>query len=162
MYRRAPLRVLVLCTGNSARSQVAEALFTSLGGTRVQAASAGTRPAARVNPGAVEVLARHGIAWTGREPQNIDAVLDERWDVVITVCDNAKEACPVFPGAPVLVHWGLPDPAEAPEGDARRAAFEATYDELERRIRAALELPLESMEPADRQRALRALAYAAV
>jgi arsenite-transporting ATPase len=162
MYRRAPLRVLVLCTGNSARSQVAEALFTSLGGTRVHAASAGTRPAARVNPGAVEVLARHGIAWTGREPQNIDAVLDERWDVVITVCDNAKEACPVFPGAPVLVHWGLPDPAEAAEGEPRRAAFQATYDELERRIRAALELPLESMEPADRQRALRALAYAAV
>jgi protein-tyrosine-phosphatase len=78
------------------------------------------------------------------------------------VCDNAKEACPVFPGAPVLVHWGLPDPADAPEGAARREAFEATYGELERRIRAALELPLESMQPAERQRALRALAYAAV
>jgi arsenate reductase len=113
-----------------------------------------------VNPGAVEVLARHGIPWTGREPQSIDAVADQRWDVVITVCDNAKEACPVLPGQPVMVHWGLPDPAHIPDEAERRAAFEATYAVLERRIRAMLDLPLESMTDAERQRALRAFATA--
>ncbi|HEX5820090.1 MAG TPA: arsenical pump-driving ATPase [Gemmatimonadales bacterium] len=158
MRRRSPLRVLVLCTGNSARSQVAEALLSTLGEQRIQASSAGSRPAERVNPGAVEVLARHGIPWAGREPQSIDAVADQRWDVVITVCDNAKEACPVLPGQPVMVHWGLPDPAHIPDEAERRAAFEATYAALERRIRAMLELPLESMTDAERQRALRAFA----
>ena len=160
MRRRAPLRVLVLCTGNSARSQVAEALLVSLGEQRVLAASAGSRPAERVSPDALDVLARHGLEWTGREPQSIDDVADERWDLVITVCDHAREACPVLPGQPVMVHWGLPDPVQIPDGTERRAAFEATYAALERRIRALLDLPLESMTDAERQRALRALATA--
>jgi arsenite-transporting ATPase len=160
MRRRNALRVLAVCTGNSARSQVAEALLSSLGQQRIVAASAGSEPAERVNPGALEVLARHGIPWTGREPQSLDEVADERWDLVITVCDYAREACPVLPGQPVMVHWGLPDPAHVPDDAARRAAFEATYEALERRVRAMLELPLESMTDAERQRALRALAAA--
>ncbi|MFL5522127.1 MAG: arsenic resistance N-acetyltransferase ArsN2 [Gemmatimonadales bacterium] len=160
MRRRAPLRLLVLCTGNSARSQIAEALLVSLGEQRVLAASAGSRPAERVSPDALDVLARHGLEWTGREPQSIDDVADERWDLVITVCDHAREACPVLPGQPVMVHWGLPDPVQIPDVTERRAAFEATYAALERRIRALLDLPLESMTDAERQRALRALATA--
>ncbi|HEX5633055.1 MAG TPA: arsenic resistance N-acetyltransferase ArsN2, partial [Gemmatimonadales bacterium] len=158
VMRALPLHVLVVCTGNSARSQVAEALLATLGGERIAAASAGARPAERVNPGALEVLARHGIEWAGREPQSIDAVADRRWDVVITVCDHAKEACPVLPGQPVMVHWGLPDPAHVPGEAERRAAFEATFVTLERRIRALLDLPLETMTDAERQRSLRALA----
>jgi len=158
MRREAPVRVLVLCTGNSARSQIAEALLRTLGGPRIQAASAGTRPAARVNPGALDVLARHGIEWSSHPPRHVSAVEREPWDVVITVCDEAREECPFFPGAPVQVHWGLPDPAAAPEGGARREAFEATFAALEQRIRSALALPLELMSPAQRAQGLRALA----
>ena len=146
----------MLCTGNSARSQMAEALFRDRGRGRISAASAGTAPAACVNPGAVDVLARHGIRWEGHRPRHTDAIAGERWDVAVTVCDEAKEGCPLLPGAEVQVHWGMPDPA-AVDGDAQRAAFDAAYSTLERRVRAALELPLETMTPAERRAALAAL-----
>ena len=158
MKRGMPIRILVLCTGNSARSQIAEALLGTMGGPRVQVASAGTRPAAQVNPGALEVLARHGIIWEGHRPQHVDAVEPQPWDLVITVCDDAREECPFFPGAAVQVHWGQPDPAAEPEGQAGSEAFEAAFAILERRSRSALALPLESMSPAERAPALRALA----
>lgn len=141
-----PLRVLVLCTGNSARSQIAEALLATRGAGRIAAASAGSHPAARVNPYAVEVLAAHGIAWEGREPTHLDALAGERFDLVITVCDNARDACPIFPGAQAQVHWGLPDPAEHGEPAAARQAFHATYAALERRVDALLALPLEALD----------------
>ena len=143
-----PFRILVLCTGNSARSQIVEALLATRGGGRVQAASAGSKPASRVNPYAIEVLREHGITWTEREPKAIDAFDGERFDLVLTVCDNARDACPFFPGARTQVHWGLPDPADAASPDAARRAFRTTYAELERRIDALLALPLESMDPA--------------
>lgn len=142
-----PLRVLVLCTGNSARSQIAEALLAHRGAGRILAASAGSRPAARVNPYAVEVLAAHGIAWEGRVPKSIDDVSGERYDLVITVCDNARDACPFFPGAAAQVHWGLPDPADHDEPAAARAAFATTFAEVDRRVEALLALPLDSMTP---------------
>ena len=142
-----PLRILILCTGNSARSQIAEALFNAKGGTRFAAASAGSRPADRVNPLAVEVLAEAGIDWTGRTPRGMDGLDQEQWDFVITVCDRAKESCPFFPGQPVLAHWGMPDPAEV-EGsdDAKRKAFRDTYLTLNRRIDLLLALPVEKLE----------------
>lgn len=142
-----PLRVLVLCTGNSARSQIAEALLAHRGAGRIVAASAGSRPAARVNPYAVEVLAAHGIAWEGRVPKSIDDVSGERYDLVITVCDNARDACPFFPGAAAQVHWGLPDPADHDEPAEARAAFARTFAEVDRRVEALLALPLDSMTP---------------
>lgn len=141
-----PFRVLVLCTGNSARSQIAEALLATRGAGRVVAASAGSRPAARVNPFAVEVLREHGIAWEGRTPKSIDDVTGERFDLVITVCDNARDACPFFPGAHAQVHWGLPDPADEAEPDAARRAFRTTYDSLSARVDALLALPLERLD----------------
>jgi protein-tyrosine-phosphatase len=157
---RPPFRVLVLCTGNSARSQIAEALLATRGADRVagriEAGSAGSRPAARVNPYAVETLGAHGIAWVGRTPKGIDDVAGERWDLVITVCDNARDACPVFPGASAQAHWGLPDPADEATPDAARRAFAETYDALSARVDALLALPLESLDPA----ALRARAQA--
>ncbi|HET8622736.1 MAG TPA: arsenic resistance N-acetyltransferase ArsN2 [Gemmatimonadales bacterium] len=135
MHRRLthPYRVLVLCTGNSARSQIAEALLARKGGDRLHVASAGVRPAPRVHPLAVAVLREHGIEWSERSPTGIDAVTDRAWDVVITVCDHAREACPVLPGSPRSVHWSLSDPARA-EGDAeeRRRAFLDTYTLLDR------------------------------
>jgi N-acetylglutamate synthase-like GNAT family acetyltransferase/protein-tyrosine-phosphatase len=126
-------RVLVLCTGNSARSQIAEALLAMKGAGRLVVASAGARPAPRVHPLALAVLRERGIEWPERTPQSIDAVADSPWDYVITVCDHAKEVCPVLPGRPAAVHWGMSDPAraEGPEAE-RHAAFVATYELLDR------------------------------
>jgi arsenate reductase (thioredoxin) len=145
--REGPLRVLVVCTGNSARSQMAEALFNRLGGGRVRAESAGSRPAARVHPLAIEALRESGVAWAGHPPRGLDGLEREPWDFVITVCDKAKESCPVFPGQPMLAHWGMPDPAEA-VGDeaARRAAFRDALLVLRRRVELMLALPLETLE----------------
>jgi protein-tyrosine-phosphatase len=153
---RSPVRILVLCTGNSARSQVAEALLVTRGAGRVEATSAGSHPAARVNPYAVEVLATHGIAWDGHVPRHVDDVASQHFDLVVTVCDNARDACPIFPDATVTVHWGLPDPADETEPAAARRAFARTYDALAWRIDRLLELSLESLTP----EALRAAASA--
>ncbi|MCE2803340.1 MAG: arsenate reductase ArsC [Gemmatimonadota bacterium] len=146
-------QILVLCTGNSARSQVAEALIATLGAQRtagrVTAASAGSHPAARVNPGAIAVLASHGITWGDRIPKQIDAISDQPFDLVITVCDNARDACPILPGARATVHWGLPDPADASEPEQLRTAFAATYEALHARIEALLALPLETLSPSE-------------
>ncbi|WP_396204503.1 arsenate reductase ArsC [Gemmatimonas sp.] len=145
-----PFRVLVLCTGNSARSQIGEALFAVRGATRfartVEAESAGSHPASRVNPYAVETLAHHDIRWDGRTPKSIAEVEGRPFDLVITVCGNAREACPYFPGATAQVHWGLPDPAGAATPDAAREAFARTYDALSERVDALLALPLEAMD----------------
>ncbi|HQW66331.1 MAG TPA: arsenate reductase ArsC [Gemmatimonadales bacterium] len=137
--------VLVLCTGNSARSQIAEALLATRGAGRVIAASAGSHPAPRVNPYAVETLAAHGIAWNDRVPKRLDEVEGIRYDLVITVCDNAAEACPFFPGAVAQVHWGLPDPADETEREGALRSFEETYQALDARIGKLLALPIEEM-----------------
>jgi arsenate reductase len=146
-------RVLVLCTGNSARSQIGEALIATKGlaraAGRVEAESAGSHPAARVNPYAVETLAAQGIAWQGRAPKSIGDIEGERFDLVITVCDNARDACPYFRGAQAQAHWGLPDPADEPEPEAARRAFAETYDAIEARVDALLALPLETLAPAE-------------
>jgi arsenate reductase len=147
MTQAEALRVLILCTGNSARSQIAEALFAAKGRGRVEAASAGSRPAERVNPFAVEVLAEAGIDWRGKVPRGMDGLEQEHWDFVITVCDRAKESCPYFPGAPLFAHWGMPDPAEVEGSDeAKRAAFRDTFVTLGRRIDLFLALPMEKLE----------------
>jgi arsenate reductase len=129
------LRVLFLCTGNSARSQMAEALLNAKGRGRVHAESAGSRPAPRVNPLAIETLREHGITWTGHPPRGTNGLERERWDLVITVCDRAKESCPYFPGQPRMEHWGIPDPADV-QGDeaAKREAFRQAFLLLARRI----------------------------
>jgi protein-tyrosine-phosphatase/N-acetylglutamate synthase-like GNAT family acetyltransferase len=140
-------RVLILCTGNSARSQIAEALLAARGGTRFDVVSAGSKPAARVNPWAVRVLAEAGIPWEGRTPKGLDGLDREPWDFVITVCDRAKEACPIFPGTPVLAHWGMPDPAEVEGDDERKLqAFRDTFVTLSRRVDLLLALPVEKLD----------------
>jgi arsenate reductase len=145
--RNGPFRVLVLCTGNSARSQMAEALFNHLGRGRIHAESAGTLPAPRVHPLAIEALEQHGIRWAGHQPRTLDGLERQPWDFVITVCDRAKESCPVFPGQPVLAHWGMADPAEVVADEAtRRAAFRSALLLIARRIELMLALPLEKLE----------------
>jgi arsenate reductase len=140
-------RVLFLCTGNSARSQMAETILNRKGQGRFLAESAGSHPAARVNPYAIEILREGGIEWQGHQPRGLDGLDQVPWDFVITVCDHAREACPIFPGQPMLAHWGMPDPA-AVDGDdgTKRAAFLEALTLISRRIDLFLALPLEKLE----------------
>lgn len=142
-----PFNLLFLCTGNSARSQIAEALANSLGNGRMRAYSAGSHPAARVQPLAAQLIAEMGLAVDELRPKSWDefAAPDApQMDFVITVCDSAAgEACPVWPGQPVLAHWGVPDPALTPD-DAQ--AFRNTWLVLRRRIELLLALPLEKLD----------------
>lgn len=132
---RRALRVLFLCTGNSARSQMAEALLNARGKGRFHAESAGSHPAKQVNSNAIATLRQHGIAWAGHAPRGLDGLERQPWDLVITVCDRAKQACPIFPGQPALAHWDIPDPALV-EGDeaTKRAAFQEAFLLLSGRI----------------------------
>lgn len=154
----APFRVLILCTGNSARSQIAEALLAQKGAGRFEVVSAGSRPAGRVNPFAVQVLGEAGIRWEGKVPKGLDGLETQRWDFVITVCDRAREACPIFPGTPILAHWGMPDPAEV-EGteEEKRRAFQDTMVTLGRRIDLLLALPIAKLERLALEREVRGI-----
>jgi arsenate reductase (thioredoxin) len=124
----APIRVLFVCTHNSARSQIAEALLGQVEG--FEAFSAGTE-ATRVNPFAIQALAEVGIDWSAARSKPVTEFLEQRFDYVITVCDHAKETCPIFPGAERTLHWGLDDPSEV-EGDdvTKMAAFRRTRNEV--------------------------------
>lgn len=155
---QATHHVLFLCTGNSARSQIAEALVNHRGRGQWLAESAGSSPVAAVNPSAIEVLRAHGIPWAGHPPRGLSGLEDRRWDLVVTVCDHARESCPIFPGQPVQIHWGMPDPASA-KGDeaARRAAFETAFALLERRIDELLALPVERLDRPALERRLPAI-----
>jgi len=136
------MNVLVLCTGNSARSILGEVLINALGGDKLRAYSAGSYPVGKVNPGAVRKLRQEG--------HSVDGLTSKSWDqfngadapvidIVITVCDNAAgESCPVWNGAPITVHWGIPDPAA--DGD-----FDAAYARLRRRVEAMVSLPVNEM-----------------
>jgi arsenate reductase len=151
-------RVLFVCTQNSARSQIAEALLVHRGGARFHAASAGSQPAERVNPGAVEILREHGIDWSSRVPKSIGDVIDEPWDLVVTVCDRARDACPVFPRATLAAHWGTADPAAVEGDEARRAAFGAAVAFLEGKVRQLVSLSDEQLRPPELERTVRAIA----
>ena len=135
-----PLRLLVLCTGNSARSQLAEALFRAEGGAVVEVESAGSDPKPEIHPMARRVARETlGLTLDGQFPKAVDRFTRERFDVVITVCDGAAERCPVFPGAPVRIHWSLPDPAAASGSEEEvHRAFEEVARDLRERIRAFL------------------------
>lgn len=135
-----PKRVLVVCTGNSCRSIMAEALINALGAGRYVAMSAGSRPAGYVHPKALETLQRHGIDAGSPQSRSWDDFADERFDYVITVCDSAAaESCPAFPGGYERLHWSTPDPAKATGTDAQiDAAFEAAFSLLRERVRDEL------------------------
>ena len=148
------IKVLILCTGNSARSILGEALFNHLGKGRICAFSAGSQPSGTVNPVALETLEKHGV------PLPLD-VRSKSWDefaapgapaldYIFTVCASAAgETCPIWPGHPTTAHWGIDDPAHVEPMDARRAAFERAYAALEKRIKAFLALNLETMSRQD-------------
>jgi arsenate reductase len=156
------MNVLILCTGNSARSILAEALLNARGEGRVRAYSAGSHPRGEVHPLALTVLRTCEMGTEGLRSKSWDEFAGEdapHMDVVITVCDQAAaEACPLWPGAPVKVHWGLPDPAAAQGSEAERlAAFARSFTLLERRIDLMLGLPLEFLSPDELQQQLSAI-----
>lgn len=128
------LRVLFLCTGNSCRSQMAEGWARALGGSRVEAFSAGTEPMG-LNSLAVRVMGEAGVDISSQQSKHLDTLLDQRFDYVITVCDRAKERCPVWPGAREHIHWSFDDPAEAQGSEAERLrVFRRVQMEIKRRV----------------------------
>ena len=135
-----PAAVLFVCTGNSARSPVAEALLRHRTDGRVTVASAGTQPRAHLHPDAVRVLReRFGIDVAGQRPRHLDTLAGQRFDHVITLCDKAREACPELPERPHRAHWSIPDPAKATEdGQDPYPAFERTAADIDTRVRHLL------------------------
>jgi len=158
------MRILVLCTGNSCRSILAEVLFNELGHGRVAAYSAGSHPAGVVNPGALARLQQEGHSVSGLASKSWDQFSGPEApaiDVVITVCDSAAgELCPVWNGSPVTAHWGIPDPADA-SAEEMDAAFDLAYSQLRTRIEQVFELPLESLDIRYRKDALQRIHDAA-
>ncbi len=142
--------VLILCTGNSARSVLGEVLFNSLGKGKFKAYSAGSKPAGKVNPGAIEWLQAHGHSIEGLRSKSWDEFSRPDapvFDFIFTVCDNAAgEACPIWLGHPATAHWGIPDPAHVAGDEARRAAFNKAAEQLARRIQLFLALPIEKLD----------------
>lgn len=140
------LRVLFLCTHNSARSQIAEAILSRKGRDRFIAASAGSDPSHQIHPLTIEALGEYGIDWSEHSPKKVDVLSDEPWDLIITVCDRAREACPTFPGEPIFAHWSMEDPSQVQGVDRQRQAFRDTVAYLSRRIDLLLSLPFHSLE----------------
>jgi arsenate reductase len=128
-------RVLILCTGNSARSQMAEGLLRSSGGDRFEVVSAGTKPSA-VRPEAIAVMSELGIDISRHRSKHVREFDGQHFDYVITVCDHANESCPIFPGNTTRIHWSFPDPAATEGSEAERlAAFRAVRDALAKSFR---------------------------
>jgi arsenate reductase len=146
-----PYNILVLCTGNSARSIIGEALFNTMGAGRFQAYSAGSHPSGRVNPFAIEQVRELGYPVDNLRSKSWDefaAPGAPEMDFVVTVCDNAAgEVCPLWPGQPVTAHWGFPDPAAVVGTDEEKhAAFALTLRQIRNRVQLFLSLPLETLD----------------
>ena len=139
-----PARVLFLCTGNSGRSQMAEAMLRDRAGAAVVVASAGSRPKP-VHPNAIAELAHRGVDMSDQRSKHLDEVIGEPWDVVVTLCDRVREECPELPIGTRRIHWSTPDPSSAGGARAIRAAFEHLADDLDDRLDALL--PLLDDEP---------------
>ena len=154
-----PYNVLFLCTGNSARSILGEALLNDMGKGRFRAWSAGSHPGGRVNPFAIELLAKNGLPVEGLRSKSWDefaAPGAPEFDFIFTVCDSAAaETCPIWPGHPMSAHWGIPDPA-AVEGDdeTKRRAFRDAFSRLQRRISLLVNLPVQSLDKLSLQKQL--------
>ncbi|MEA2574619.1 MAG: ArsR family transcriptional regulator, arsenate/arsenite/antimonite-responsive transcriptional [Chloroflexia bacterium] len=135
--KQAPVRVLFLCTHNSARSQLAEAILRHLGGEGVRVYSAGSEPS-RVHHEAIRTLESLDISAEGLTSKHVKEFLGQDFDYVVTVCDQAREACPVFPGGPTQLHWSYPDPSRIADEAERRATFFSIATDLMERSRGLL------------------------
>lgn len=151
MTRERPYNVLFLCTGNSARSILAEATLNALGRNRFKAYSAGSHPTGKVNPFAVELLRKNRLPTEGLRSKSWDEFARPgapALDFVFTVCDNAAgEVCPVWPGQPMTAHWGVADPAAVEGSDeAKRKAFFTAYSQLQHRLSIFVNLPMDKLD----------------
>lgn len=158
--RPLPLRVLVLCTGNSARSIMAEALFQHLGQGRIEAFSAGSRPVGRVNPLALEQIKALGLPetrWRSKSWDEFARPDAAPLDLVVTVCDNAAgESCPLWHGTPIRLHWGFPDPAAVSGSELeKRESFARVYAAIRDCVAEVVRLPLEDLDHTALDTALR-------
>lgn len=132
-------RVLILCTGNSCRSQMAEALWEHSGKGLWESESAGSKPSGYVHPLAIRAMQELGIDISSHQSKSLQQFRDQSFDLVVTVCDNAKESCPVFPGAKLTLHWPFDDPAEAQGSEEERMVFfRRVRDEIKHKIEAYL------------------------
>ena len=129
--------MLFLCTHNSSRSQIAEAILRHLGGDKVEAYSAGSEPR-RVHPDAIRTLESLGISTTGLASKHLKEFLGQDFDYVVTVCDSARESCPVFPGKPGQVHWSYPDPSAVKDDAERLEAYRSIASDLMERSKSLL------------------------
>jgi arsenate reductase len=156
-----PRRILFLCTGNSARSILAEQILRHIAGDRFEVASAGSFPRGEVNPLATETLHRLNLDASQARSKSWTEFEGTRFDFVITLCDDARESCPVWPGQPIVAHWSMPDPAvvEGTEEDRRRA-FQETARVLWRRLDLLRNLPLDKLDRLRLESSLRAIAEA--
>ena len=145
-----PYKFLFLCTGNSARSIIGEFLLRRLGGSRFQVFSAGSFPTGRVNPLAVQVLQDvYDVDASQARSKSWEEFKGVEFDFVVTVCDNARESCPVWPGQPVVAHWGSPDPAAVEGSDSEKyRAFKEVAAEINRRLKLFTSLPLAQLDRA--------------
>jgi len=143
-----PYKFLFLCTGNSARSIIGEYLLRRLGGSRFQVFSAGSFPAGKVNPLSIQVLKDvYNIDASGARSKSWEEFKDEEFDFVVTVCDNARESCPVWPGQPVVAHWSSPDPAAVEGTDTEKyRAFKDVALQINRRLHLFTSLPLDELD----------------
>ena len=143
-----PHKFLFLCTGNSARSIIGEFLLRKLGGPRFEVFSAGSFPTGKVNPLAVQVLQDvYNIDASEARSKSMDEFKDVEFDFVVTVCDNARETCPIWPGQPIVAHWSSPDPAAAQGTDAEKyRAFKEVALQINRRIHLFTSLPLDKLD----------------
>jgi arsenate reductase len=143
-----PYKFLFLCTGNSARSILGEYLLRRLGGARFQVFSAGSFPTGKVNPLAVQVLkAVYNIDAADARSKSWEEIKDVEFDFVVTVCDNARESCPVWPGQPIVAHWSSPDPAALEGSDAEKyRAFKDVAFQINRRLQLLTSLPLDKLD----------------
>lgn len=156
----APFSVVFVCTGNSCRSQMAEALLRQMGGPRFIARSAGSHPAGYIHPLAIETMRRMGIPMNGQHSKSWNELAGETHHIIITVCDSAaSQPCPVWPGHPATGHWSLPDPSLCPGADEERlAAAAGVADRLRRWLHQLIALPLETLTPEQVRSELRRIA----
>lgn len=143
-----PYKFLFLCTGNSARSIIGEYLLRGLGGPRFEVFSAGSFPTGTVNPFAVQVLKDvYNIDAPEARSKSMEEFKDVEFDFVVTVCDNARETCPIWPGQPIVAHWSSPDPAAAEGTDAEKyRAFQDVALQINRRLQLLTSLPIDKLD----------------